>query len=184
MPIYRDKRGRYCVDFTTSGRRIFRRCPKGATKAQAIAYESKLRGDLWQQKLTGAAPAVPLAAALQHYIDTSIKGSRSEGKAESAVYRLEPFCRNRSITSAAECATEFVESMRGSYSVASINRSLAALKRSCNIAYKQGWIDRPVHDRISLLPGEVKRTVWLTTDEVSRLVECAKYQRTKDVILL
>lgn len=183
MPVYKDARGRYTVDFRAQGRRIFRRCPEGATKAQAAAYEARLRADLWNQKL-GKSSGVSLASALQHHIDASIKGTRSEGKAESSVYRLMEFAQNRRIEQAPEAAAAFIEAMRGQYSVASLNRSLAALRRACSLAYKARWIEHPVHDRISLLPGENKRTVWLTAKEVRRLVECAKYQRTKDLILL
>lgn len=183
MPIYKDSRGRYTVDFRAQGRRVFRRCPEGSTKAQAAAYEARLRADLWSQKL-GKSSGVSLASALQHHIDTSIKGTRSEGKAESSVYRLMEFAADKRVEQAPEAAVAFVEAMRGHYSVASINRSLAALRRACTLAYKARWIEHPVHDRISLLPGETKRTVWLTAKEVRTLVDCAKYQRTKDLILL
>lgn len=183
MSIYKDARGRYTVDFTAQGRRVFRRCPEGATKAQAKAYEAKLRGDLWNQKL-GLTPSVSLASALHHHIQKSIKGTKSEGKAESAVYRLQDFVADKPIEAAPQVADAFVESARSQYSVASINRSLAALRRCCSLAYKAGWTATNVGDKISLLPGEVKRTVWLTSHEVRKLVDAAKYQRTKDVILL
>jgi integrase len=183
MPVYRDKRGRYSVDFRAQGRRIFRRCPKGCTAAQARLYEAKLRADLWQQRL-GRGPSVSLASALQNHIEKSIKGTRSEGRAESSVYRLMDYAQDRTIEQAPEAAAAFVAAMRGQYSVASINRSLAALRRSCSLAYLAGWTQQPVHQRITMLPGEVKRTVWLTTAEVRKLVDAAKYRRTKDLILL
>ena len=63
MPVYKDSRGRYTVDFRAQGRRIFRRCPEGATKAQALAYEARLRADLWNQKL-GRSSGVSLASAI------------------------------------------------------------------------------------------------------------------------
>jgi integrase len=183
MPVYRDKRGRYVVDFRAQGRRIFRRCPKGATAAQARTYEAKLRTDLWHQRL-GKGPSVSLASALQNHIQKSIKGTRSEGRAEASVYRLMEYVRDKPIEAAPAVAESFVEAMRGQYSIASINRSLAALRRSCSLAYVAGWTTEPVHKRIALLPGEVKRTTWLTRAEVHRLVAAAKYQRTKDLILL
>lgn len=184
MPVYKDVRGRYAVDFRAQGRRIFRRCPQGATKAQALAYEARLRADLWNQKL-GKSSGVSLASALQHHINTSIKGTRSEGKAESSVYRLMEFAAGKRIEQAPEAAAEFVKAMRGQYSVASMNRSLAALRRACSLAYKADWItDAGLYKRISLLPGETKRTVWLTAADVRKLVASAKYQRTKDLILL
>lgn len=183
MPIYKDKRGRYVVDFTAQGRRIFRRCPQGATKAQAHAYEAQLRGDIWQQKL-GRAPSVSLAAALQNHIQKSIKGTRSEGRAESSVYRLMDYVHGKRIEDAPAVAQAFVAGSLGQYSVASINRSLAALRRSLTLARDAGWTKEDFRGRIPLVPGESKRTVWLTVAEVRRLVDCAKYQRTKDVILL
>ena len=182
MPIYKDPRGRYVVDFTAQGRRIFRRCPKGATQAQAKQYEAQLRGSLWNQKL-GLAPRYPLISALEHYIG-KLKGTRSEGKAESAAYRLFDYAKGKAMEDAPAVAEAFIQGSRGKYAIASINRALAALKRSCSLAYKAGWLTTPVQDKISLLPGEVKRTVWLTPDEVKTLVDCAKYQRTKDLILL
>lgn len=117
-------------------------------------------------------------------IDRSIKGSRSEGKAESAVYRLSEYVRGKYIQDAPDVALAFADGSRAHYSIASINRSLAALRRSCSLAYKAGWIQVPVHDRITLLPGEIKRDVWLSPSDVRKLVDAAKYQRTKDLILL
>lgn len=183
MPVYKDARGRYVVDFTAERKRVYRRCPKGATKAQAVAFEARLRGDLWGQNL-GRRTSVPLVAALQHHLKTSIKGTRSEGKAESSVYRLLDFAQGKTLEQAPEAAQEFVAAMSPSYSVASINRSLAALRRACSLAFEAGWIEHDIRGRIKLLPGEQKRTVWLTPAEVRTLVDAAKYQRTKDVILL
>ena len=183
MPVYKDARGRYTVDFRAQGRRIFRRCPAGATKAQAATYEAKLRTDLWHQRL-GKGPSISLASALQNHIQKSIKGSRSEGRAEASVYRLMDYVKDKRLEQAPEAAKAFIDAMRNQYSVASINRSLAALRRACSLAYVAGWTQEPVHKRITMLPGEVKRTTWLTTAQVRELVAAAKYQRTKDLILL
>lgn len=183
MPVYKDGRGRYVVDFTAQGRRIFRRCPKGATKAEATAYEAKLRRDLWEQKL-GRGPSVSLAAALQTHLEKSIMGTRSEGRAESSVYRLADYTKGKRIEDSPAVADAFVKGAKGEYSIASINRSLAALRRACSLAYGAGWTKEPVHKRIALLPGEEKRTTWLTPKQVRSLATAAKYQRTKDLILL
>lgn len=183
MPVYRDRRGRYTVDFRLQGRRVFRRCPEGATLAQARAYEARLRAERIADKLEGRKPTVSLAAALQHYIETSIKGTRSEGKAEAAVYRLAEHVEGRSVADAPAVAVAF-RSASSRLSVASINRSLAALRRACRLAYEAGQCHEPVHLKIKTLAGETKRTVWLTPEEVDRLVACAKYQRTKDMILI
>jgi integrase len=184
VSVRKDSRGRYCVDFTAARRRIFRRCPPGATKAQAVAYEAKLRADMWREKLNGKRPAVSLAACLQHHIERSIKGTPSEGKAEVSVYRLAPYAEGKTIDQAYECAQEFIKAARAHYAVATINLSLAALRRACSLAFEAGWTEHYIGKRIRLLPGAVRRQVWCTPAEVGELVAAAKYQRTKDLIVL
>jgi len=54
---------------------------------------------------------------------------------------------------------------------ATINRRLAILRRTCNLAWKWGWVKSQI--KIELLPGEKSRHVYLTIPEVIRLAKAA-----------
>lgn len=92
--------------------------------------------------------------------------------------------RDKPIESAPAVRAAFIAGEQARYSVASLNRSLSALRRACRLAYLAGWTAGPVHLHITVLPGESRRDTWCTPEEVERLVACAKYERTKDLILL
>lgn len=54
--------------------------------------------------------------------------------------------------------------------IATVNRRLAALRRVLALAYRRWqWTERDIAARISLLPGENQRQVWLTRAESLRL---------------
>lgn len=69
--------------------------------------------------------------------------------------------------------------------VSTINRRLAALRRVLALAYRRWqWIDQDIAVRISLLPGEAQRQVWLTRAEAIRLRRACSPGRTRAAVTL
>jgi integrase len=65
---------------------------------------------------------------------------------------------------------------------ASVNRRLALLKRLAKLAYKRwGWLEHDLGSKISLLPGEVKRTQWVKPAEAKKLLAASK-GKTREAI--
>lgn len=58
-------------------------------------------------------------------------------------------------------------------SKASLNRELAFLKTMFNLAVEWEWLDENPAKKVRLLKGEKKRTRFLTSEEVTRLIECS-----------
>jgi integrase len=65
---------------------------------------------------------------------------------------------------------------------ASVNRYLAILKRLASLAYKWGWTEQPLAQRIELLPGEVRRTTFATPAQLRTLMAAAD-TRLRDMML-
>lgn len=69
--------------------------------------------------------------------------------------------------------------------VATINRRLAALRRVLALAYRRWqWTESDIAGRISLLPGERQRQVWLTPEQAARLRRACPPGRLRAAISL
>jgi integrase len=73
--------------------------------------------------------------------------------------------------------TEFREKrVREGKSPAYVNRSLAVLRKSLNLAYEMDWLDRPVIVR--LLPEPPGRDRWVSSDEEAQILSaCPRWLR-------
>lgn len=129
----------------------------------------------------GKQPEVPIEDALVRWLDNDNPSLRSAKHNESHLRALIPFVKGRDMSEAAEIAREIKSGMQAS--PGTINRRLSLLRRVCNLAYKEwGWLDRPVGDRITLLPQSGNRMVFLTPVQVETLA--AACVGAEDVILL
>lgn len=69
--------------------------------------------------------------------------------------------------------------------VATINRRLAAIRRVLALAFRRWqWTDRDIAARITLLPGEHQRQVWLTRAEAIRLRRACPPGHTRAAVSL
>lgn len=65
--------------------------------------------------------------------------------------------------------------MRDGLKPATVNRRLAVLRRVARLAYRVwGWLDQDVSGRVTLLPGEAQRHVYLTQAQAKRLLAASK----------
>lgn len=178
MPVR--KRGKvWEISVTVGGRRVRKAAGRGATKEDAYRLEHEIRRSLIDQR-SGIQPNVSLEKVLAEYIKQT-EHLKSYDSNISHIERMEPYVRGRDITEASTVATNIKQNMK--VAPATINRRLALLRRACNMAYKEwGWIDKPVGDKITLLPTSGNRMVFLTEKEVETLADHAG--EAKDAILL
>ena len=181
MPIRRDKRGRYHVEFAQGGARVHRVLPEGATREQASRYETKLRRELFDVKELGEIPNYTLAEAVMRYLK-EYQG-RAKKQTENHARRLQQNVVGRNLAEILVVASECREQAR--LGAATRNRRLAILRRVANLAYRRwGWLKDPLGQKIELLPEPKGREVYLTREQVRELVEKMPNQAAKDAVLI
>ena len=147
------------------------RSGSGRTRQEAVEAEARARLEL-AAGITGTPVKHTLQDAFVRYLKSAeylnLKSASKQGDLAS---RWEDHFRGRLITQAVDVADEAVGTWhKAGLKPATINRRLALLRRILNLAYRRWeWIDRPIADRISLLPGETSREVSLTRAEAVRL---------------
>ncbi len=164
--------GTYAVRFQVGGQRIFRSLGPSATKADAVAYEAKLRRDLLDGKL-GRAPKRNLDDALARWLEGEAATLKDYSGLISKVRTIRAHCKGQPLTAIVQVAEHVkADGIKSGLMPATINRRIAILRRIAHLAHDAwGWLDQPLGQRIKLLPGEVARHVYLTPDQVELLAE-------------
>lgn len=167
MPVNRDKRGRWVVEFQHRGVRVHRRCPEGVGKGEAEALEARLRTEIFAARELGVKPAVSLPHAVQSWLNQVAKHQKSYAKTKNRALAMAPLLIGKTLGSIPAIADELkkAESAAGT-----INRKLALLKAVAKFAFKtKGWTDENLSARIQLLPEDGAREVYLTKAQVKTL---------------
>lgn len=165
--------GRWQVRIRTgNGRRIEQTLPPGATRRDAQRLEAQLIAR--QVALsTGQKPRRLIDEALTEWVETQAKALKSWDR--DLKYRVEVtrlYTAGRHLDELQDVAQAIIKDGRKEgLAPATINRQLAILRRIGNLAFKWGWTDTPYGQRISMLPGERTREVFLTADQVRALLE-------------
>lgn len=89
--------GRWIVEFMQSGHRVFKRLPEEATKQDAIAYETKLRREIFDQSTLGKRPEVSLEYAIRAWLKEVNKGRKSERATNSHASAVLQVCGNEAV---------------------------------------------------------------------------------------
>lgn len=163
------KRGKYWIVDVCDGARRLRRSARSLRQARQV--EAGLR----QELAAGKTFEHGLEAALLRYIDHELPTQKGRRWQAYRCKYLRPFLIDRAFDDVADVAQEIrAELLPQGYAPATINRLLALLRRLCSLAFKQwGWIDRPVAQRVGLLPEHNERHVYLTVEQVDLLAgEC------------
>lgn len=158
----------WVVEFMLKGHRVFKRLPEFATKADALAYEAKLRQQVFQQAHLGQRPEVTIHAAITEWLKNdrkSVTQTASHAKQTSGAVG------HYSLGSLVDAATRLRrDAASKGLSAATINRRLCVLKAAGKYAYKQGWIEENLSARIGLLAEGPPRQTYLTHQEVELLI--------------
>lgn len=193
------ERRQWYSEFMQGGIRIFRRMPRGVTKAQAEEWEVKRRRELFEAGPLGNRPDVTLPAAIGLWLEQHHRKNRK--KALSEAKQWEPFVRGKLLKDAPEVAQAAVKSWRHSAragstrqasasatgtvpSPATVNRRLALLKAVAKMMWKQGLIQDNISGRITALPENNARHVYLTKQEVALLASHAPSAAAKAAIMV
>lgn len=182
MSIWQDKDGYWHVAVARDGKRIHKRCRKGAPKAQAQELEAKIIRDLWEMKHLGKKPDVLIAAAMAEYLK-SIQHQKSGNTMKYHALRIAEWIDGQVLKDAPACAARITQELLDEgYARATVNRSLATLKRACNLAYKLGWASENYGDKIELLTEGNERHVYLTKDQIAHI--CTQDPEIADAVMI
>lgn len=160
--------GRFVCEFQQSGVRIFRRLHPGATRAQAQALETKLRGDLFAAQRLGHATEPSLAATIQLWLDATLSRKKDRIKPAQNAVLLAPFVTGKAASQAPDAAREAIAAW-AHLAPGTVNRRLAVLKAALHYAWRQGWLRDNLSGRIERLREPAGRQVYLTREQVARL---------------
>lgn len=172
MSQWIDSQGRRHVGFMVGGRRVHRRLPEGATSSDAKRVEASLREAIGRARPDVVIPGdPPLAQVMALYIrhaDTL----RSPSTAKDSANRIGPWVQKYSASQAREAAAHIVRDLRKAYEPATINRSLATLKKGLALAWEQGLTPINYGPMVKSLPTNNKREMYLSIEQVQRLADC------------
>lgn len=174
MPAY--KRGKaWCARFEVNGQKFSKSLGPVSTKADAIAYESKVRAEILSGTLGTSKSAYTVdQAVLRHLQEARLISIKS---LESQARNIAEHINGVPLTSIIDSVEAVIKSCREKgLATSTINKRIALLRRVANLAHdKWGWLEKDLGEKIKTLDGEVKRTVFLTPDEVERLATCCTH---------
>lgn len=180
-----EKRGGYWgVRIQLGGQEIRRSLGKGATRQDAVEFETKIRRDHVAGKL-GRAPERSIDDAILRWLDGEAKGHKDSKGDEQRARMWLPFSSGRSLRDAVAVASIASDAwIAAGLAPGTINRRVALLRRICRLAHSQwGWLHDDISRRLVALPGERQRRVFLTKSQVMSLVHAAP-KALGDAILL
>lgn len=172
MPVVKRKDGKawgYCFGYAGQ---VYRGSSRHWTRAQAGEVERKLLEQLHGLSV-GRKPERDFNAAVEKWLAEEVEHKRSANSLRSQLGLIAPILEGRPLTEVgAVCAA--IKAMRAQdgkpLANATINRRLALLRRLLSLAYRQWeWLDEPLHQRVSLLPENNQRHVYLTPAEVEAI---------------
>lgn len=163
------------------GRRLSR---SFARRTDAFEWERRTRGRLEDHRV-GRTPDYTLEEALHRWLTGEAASLKSHADLIKKVRTIYPFAKGRSLSEIVDVAEALkADAIRRKAAPATVNRKLAVLRRVARLAQRQwGWLEKPLGDRITLLPGEKQRHVFLTPAEVKHLAGFAS-RSVRDAILL
>lgn len=173
MPIRRHGAG-WEVRIQHAGRRVSRTV---ATRSDAQYLEARLRQRVHDSR-AGRTPSYSLEEALARWLRDEYPRLKSKTTHRSIVKMLLPFITGKSLHDVPAVAEEVKRvGLANDLGPAPINRRLALLKRIAKLAYRRWkWLEHDLGAQIELLPGEVRRTEWVTPAEGKRLMAAAAPQ--------
>lgn len=165
------------------GKRVHRRLPEGASASDSKRIEAELRGALGRKSVNIPGDP-PMAAALAVYKEHA-KTLRSKETSIHHAERLGAWAEKYNCSQARECASHIIMDMsaliedkktgalKPAYAPATINRSLATLKKGLAILWERNLTPENYGLRIKFVPVNNKREIFLKVAQVGKLTaEC------------
>lgn len=170
MSVWTDKAGRRHAGVMVGGKRVHRILPVGATASDAKQCEADLR-----KSLTAPGSVVdgdPLLAEVMPLYITHADTLRWPEPAKLCARRIAPWLSDLRASQARIAAANITKDMRKGYEAATINRSLAALKKALSLAFDAGLTPINYGLAVKSLPTHNKREMFLSVEQVSHLADC------------
>ena len=186
-----DGDGRYTVEIMVDRVRIHRVVgleSAGVTLTQAQVFIEQLRADARRDRLslpTGRKVALGFSAAAVQYLERlQARGGRNlTKKRQQLTQHLQPFFADKPLSKlSAFDLQRYIKARRETGAVHStINRELATISHLLHRAIDWGWLDRAV--KTPRLREDNRRLVYLTADQVDRLLTAARADRCWEIYL-
>jgi integrase len=170
MPIRRHGNG-WEVRIQHGGRRYSKTV---ATRTDAQYLEARLRQRVNDTR-AGRVSSHTLEEALERWLREEFPRLKSKQSHRSLVKAILPALSGKQLGQVVEVADAIRDRGLGAgLEPAPINRRLALLKRIAKLAYRRWhWLENDLGAKIELLPGEVRRSEWVTHAEAKRLMAAA-----------
>lgn len=164
-----------------SGRRVSRTF---GNRRDAFEWERRYRHQL-EDRRVGRTPAYGLEEALERWLTGEASGLKSHADLIKKVRTIYPYAKGRALVEVVDVAEALkADAIATKAAPATVNRKLAILRRVARLAFRQwSWLAEPLGDRITLLPGERQRHVFLAPAQVQRILKHARGP-VRDAILL
>lgn len=183
MSIWEDSKGRKHVGVMVEGKRIHRKLPEGATTSDAKRIEAEIRAAIArtpkrQEVMIPGDP--PMTAIITMFVEHSAS-LRSADTAKHHAKRLMPWAEKYKASQVQEFADHVIRDMSKlikdkktgklapAYAPATVNRSLACVKKGMSIAWRQRLIPENYGLRIEPVSVNNKREVFLTVEQVRKI---------------
>lgn len=171
MADVKSEGGRWVVEFQCLGVRVHRRCPPGATRADAVELATKIRREIFEERDLGRSPVVPLPAAVEAWLRESVAGRKSERETRNHARALVDAIDGKFLTDIIAVADSYRQSK---LAAATINRRLSILKAVAKFAHRKGWTPTNLSSLIPMLPEHNARHVYLTPKQIRGLLKQMK----------
>lgn len=168
MSIWTDKDGRRHVGIMVAGRRVHRILPEGAPSGDAKQLEADLRKQLTTARPVAGDPL--LVSVMPLYMDHA-ENTRWPDQSKLCAQRIEPWLKDFRCSQAQAVAATIIKDMTPAYAPATINRSLAALKKALSLAWELGHTHTNHGSVIKSLAPNNKREIFLSIKQVEKLAE-------------
>lgn len=167
---------RWVVEFMFRGIRIFRRLPRGRTKAEGQALESKLRSEIFHTVDLGRSPELPLRRVIEAW------SNGKDAKTESHVKAVLAALPDGATLSEIQAVGDRLVAKWEGLAPGTINRRLSVLKASAKYAKRKRWAPRNYSSELELLPEPAYTRREVNPDMARRLIENASTPRAKALI--
>lgn len=180
MPVYFDKakkRWRFIFRRRIDGKRyqLTKLLPQGWSRHQAEAHDRSECARLYAEATGLSTPRLPLAGAVQLYLDHRIPELRNGTKAAQDLAHLVEEIEATDLVDVAALATRYEQQHRNQLAPATIRNRLAYLRAAVRYAYrKHQYGDRDYSDRMILPAPNNQRQVYAQLPELNRLWKALK----------
>lgn len=171
MPVRRHGPG-WEARVQSAGRRLGKTF---TSRRDAQEWEARFRARIADSRV-GRAPRYALSEAVNRWLTADAKSLKSYDSLLEKVRVIYPHIQGRALHEVGEVAAAIkAAGMKDGLKPATINRRLAILRRVARLAFRVwGWLDQDVSGRVTLLPGEEQRHVYLKPLEARRLLAAAR----------